>query len=149
MPVDSPYDALVMDHIRNARNFRLPGDATRHSHGVNPLCGDEVTIYVRASGTRVEEAAFQCSCCGISMASASMATVSVAGLDLAAAITRARAVISAIRTRTAPDATRSDEMVNALLATVRDYPARGGCAALPWITLEAALEGRAGALLDP
>ena len=66
------YDELVMDHIKNARAYRVLEDATHQANGINPLCGDEMTVYLRISADRLDELAYQCSCCGVSMASASM-----------------------------------------------------------------------------
>ena len=79
MAVSKAYDDLIMDHIKNARGFRVLADATHHAGGSNPLCGDEVTVYLTLAGERIESAAFQCTCCGISMASASIMTESVRG----------------------------------------------------------------------
>ena len=47
MAAQSPYDDIVMDHIRNARNFRVPENANRQSRGANPLCGDEINVYLK------------------------------------------------------------------------------------------------------
>ncbi len=149
MATKSPYDDLVMDHIRNARNYRVPDDADRQAYGSNPLCGDEVTVYLRMNAGRLDDAAFQCSCCGISMASASMMTESVTGRSAAEARSRARSMIELIKARADPAAREGDEMTSALLATVREFPARAGCALLPWITLEAALDDRPEATLAP
>jgi len=143
------YDDLVMDHIKNARNYRpLPG-AHRHSHGVNPLCGDEVDVYLRLEHDRVEDAAFQCSCCGISMASASMMTERITGLSAREADEEAGAMMRLIDERADPAAHAQDAVRSALLTTVREFPARARCAALPWITLQAALANRANAVLAP
>ena len=74
---NSLYNDVILDHIRNARNFRELGDANRKAQGLNPLCGDTFTVYARVEGDRVAEASFQCECCGISMASASIMTETV------------------------------------------------------------------------
>ena len=79
MTESKAYDDLIMDHIKNARNFRTLADATHHANGSNPLCGDELTVYIRLGNERIEDAAFQCTCCGISMASASIMTESMRG----------------------------------------------------------------------
>jgi nitrogen fixation NifU-like protein len=142
----NPYDDLVMDHIRNARNYRALEDADRRSHGSNPLCGDEVDVYLRIGRDHITEAAFQCACCGISMASASMMTERVTGLSALEAGAEAKAVIALINDRTDPAALAGDAMKSALAATVQEFPARARCAALPWITLEAALANRAEAV---
>jgi len=140
MAAKPPYDDLVMDHIKNARNYRVPEGANRQSQGANPLCGDEVTVYLKLNAGSIEEAAFQCSCCGISMASASMLTESIAGRSAEDARAHARMVVDLIRAQAAPGSVR-EEWLAALLATVREFPARAGCATLPWITLDAALDG--------
>jgi nitrogen fixation protein NifU and related proteins len=145
-----PYDDLIMDHIKNARNYRVLDDANRRCHGSNPLCGDEVDVYLKVGRDgRIEEAAFQCSCCGISMASASMMTENVKGLGVAEARNRARAVIAFINARIDSNEPAADEMQRVLVATVQEFPARKQCAALPWITLEAALAERPEAVFMP
>ncbi|MEQ1883229.1 MAG: Fe-S cluster assembly sulfur transfer protein SufU, partial [Burkholderiales bacterium] len=78
----SLYNDVIMDHIRNARNFRTMEDASRKAQGVNPLCGDSFTVYLRTESDRIAEASFQCECCGISMASASIMTETVRGKSL-------------------------------------------------------------------
>jgi nitrogen fixation NifU-like protein len=128
-----------MDHIKNARNYRPLVDADRRSHGSSPLCGDEVDVYLRMDRERIDDAAFQCSCCGISMASASMMTERIKGRSAAEAHHQAVTIIALINARADPGTEPDDIMQKALLATVREFPARAGCAALPWITLEAAL----------
>ena len=77
--MSAPYDDILMDHIKNARNYRAPPDATHTASGSNPLCGDELTVFLKLKENRLEDIAFQCTCCGISMASASVMTESMAG----------------------------------------------------------------------
>ena len=94
MQPKSPYDDFIMDHIKNARNFRALDDADRHAHGSNPLCGDEIDVYLRMDSERIDDAAFQCTCCGVSMASASMMTESIRGRSIAEALSRARTLVA-------------------------------------------------------
>lgn len=149
MQLKSPYDDLIMDHIKNARNFRALDGAHRQAHGSNPLCGDEIDVYLLIDRDRIDDAAFQCTCCGVSMASASMMTESVRGRSVDEARSRARALVAQIDERVEPSAEHQDEMQRALLTTVREFPARARCAALPWITLEAALANRPEAIVAP
>ena len=142
MAANSPYDDLVMDHIRNARNYRMLDDADRQSQGSNVLCGDEVTVYLKVNADRIEDAAFQCSCCGIAMASASMLTESVVGRSTDEARGEIRRVIKLIGERAGAGEAPGDEWLAALIATVNQFPTRSGCAMLPWVTLDAALDGR-------
>jgi nitrogen fixation NifU-like protein len=136
------YDEVILDHIKNARNYRPIENANRQSEGVNPLCGDSFTVYVQLDGDVIADAAFQCSCCGISMASASVMTEAVRGQT----VERARALyqhfVRMVSDEEMPEAL--DDMGElAVLGVVRDFPSRRNCAVLAWHTLAAALDGRA------
>ncbi len=73
------YQQVILDHSRQPRNLgALPG-ANRTADGNNPLCGDEIRVYVRMDGDVVREASFQGSGCAISKASASIMTDVVKG----------------------------------------------------------------------
>lgn len=136
------YDDLVMEHIKNARNYRVPDDAERPTVGTNPLCGDEVRLYLALDAECIADLAFQCTCCGISMASASIMTEMLKGTE----VQEARRVIGDFVAMledpaTQPAATTRVEWL-AMLDTVRRFPARARCALLPWMTAVAALKGR-------
>jgi nitrogen fixation NifU-like protein len=83
------------------------------------------------------------------MASASMMTESVKGRSADEARARAHELLAMINARADSFGPGGDEMQRALLATVQEFPARARCAALPWITLEAALAGRPEAIFAP
>jgi nitrogen fixation protein NifU and related proteins len=140
MAADEPYDDLIMDHIRHARNYRVPDDATGKGNGLNPMCGDDMTVYVRIEHGVIRDAAFQCSCCGVSMASASIMTEKVIGLRVPAAKALLEQMIAAVHARTLP-ADAPPELL-AILDTARRHPARARCAVLPWATLDASIENR-------
>jgi nitrogen fixation protein NifU and related proteins len=135
------YDDVILDHIKNARNYRAIEKPDRLAEGVNPLCGDSFTVYVNLDGEIIREAAFQCSCCGISMASASVMTEAVRGKS----VERVRALyqhfMRLLNDEAAPQ-TADDMGELAVLGVVRDFPSRRNCAALAWHTLAAALDGR-------
>ena len=139
------YDEVILDHIKNARNYQVLEHADRKADGVNPLCGDSFTVYVQLEGEVIRDASFQCSCCGISMASASVMTEEVKGRPCAG--TRAaRRFIALLAEAAGPEA--ADDMGEvAVLSVVRDFPSRRNCAALAWHTLAAALEGRESMVL--
>lgn len=136
------YDDLLMDHIKNARNYLALDDANRKASGRNPLCGDELTVYLRLEQDRLEKIAFLCTCCGISMASASIMTESVRGRNASDAMALIRGFTDLLATPpgSAPVSDSADH--RAVLDAVQRYPSRMRCAILPWITLKAALEGR-------
>lgn len=136
-----PYDDLIMEHIKHARNYHVLGDANRMGTGSNPLCGDEIVVYLRIDGERIADAAFQCTCCGISMASASIMTEMAKGRTAHDAQVLLRDLLAMVNSR-APASDRTSAEWLALLETVRRFPARTRCAALPWVTLEGMLENR-------
>lgn len=135
------YDDLIMDHIRNARNYREIRDADHSAAGVNPLCGDELTVFVCFDGSGgIGDISFQCTCCGIAMASASLMTERVKGCS----IDDVRSMVRTFRTGTdgrVPSGGLSDPVVRTVLEIAHQYPARQRCAALPWDTLGALLDG--------
>ena len=135
------YDEVILDHIKNARNYRVMEDANRAAEGVNPLCGDTLSVYVRLEGEVILDASFQCACCGISMASASVMTEAVKGGTIEHAKELYRRFdrhLSKATTAEDPD----DLGAVAVLGVVRAFPARRKCAVLAWETLIAAVEGR-------
>jgi nitrogen fixation protein NifU and related proteins len=142
-PVADPkklYDDVMMDHIKNARNYRVIDGATRKVDIVNPLCGDTMTLYLDFKDERIHDAAFQCSCCGVSMASASIMTEHVKGMDKGAAKTLIAMLTQALKApREAALELEHGEM--AIVAAVREFPQRVSCAALGWRALDAALDG--------
>ena len=137
-----PYDDILMEHIRNARNYRAIEGASATATGANALCGDGMTVFVRMESGRIEDIAFQCECCGVSMASASIMTEALSGLFEEEA--RARVKLFVARVAGDAGAARLDEdsAEAAVVAAVRQYPVRSRCAVLAWLTLEAALDAR-------
>ncbi|MGR9053374.1 MAG: Fe-S cluster assembly sulfur transfer protein SufU [Gammaproteobacteria bacterium] len=136
------YQEVIFDHNRNPRNFRVIENADRQVEGFNPLCGDRLTLYLKLSGDVIADAAFQGSGCAISTASVSLMTEIVKGKTEA----EAEALFKTFHEMT----TGKDEAVNleavgklAVLAGVREYPARVKCATLAWHTLDAALRNEA------
>jgi nitrogen fixation protein NifU and related proteins len=139
----SPYDDLIMDHIKNARNYRALEGFDRRANGTNPLCGDEMLVALKLEGERISDVGFQCTCCGISMASASVMTEMVKGRSIEEASGVLREIVGLLNGSVAAsgDALGAERL--ALLDTVKRFPARTRCAVLPWATLEAALNNKA------
>src|SRR5512137_571710 len=73
------YQQVILDHSKNPRNYgELPG-ADGQAQGRNPLCGDQVTVFVQMNGERVQDIRFQGSGCAIAKASASLMTTALKG----------------------------------------------------------------------
>lgn len=133
------YRELILDHARNPRHFGKLEDATHSAEGINPLCGDKLKLYLRLdAGQRIEDAAFEGSGCAISVASASLLTDTVIGLDVPGAMSYFTAI-----TRRMTDVESTEEVLDLdkLLALegVREFPSRIKCATLAWHALKSAL----------
>jgi nitrogen fixation NifU-like protein len=133
------YDDVVMDHIKNARNYQALPAADLSAEGRNVLCGDGMTVYVKLAGEAIGATGFQCECCGISMASASIMTEAVSGRPLTEVQALHQAVVAALAG--GDDRLAEWQEARAIVEAVRAYPSRRRCALLPWVTLAAALAG--------
>lgn len=134
------YQEVIFDHNRNPRNFRVMEDANRKVEGFNPLCGDRLTLFLKIGPDHViEDASFQGSGCAISTASVSLMTEIVKGKTEQEA---EQLFQTFHEMTTGKDDNVSMEAVGklAVLAGVREYPARVKCATLAWHTLDAALK---------
>jgi nitrogen fixation NifU-like protein len=133
------YQEVILDHTRRPRNFGPLESANHHARGHNPLCGDELTVFLRMSGDRIEDVHFVGSGCAISTASASLMTEAVKGKSAAEAEKLYQAFHEIVTS--AHDADVPVERLGKLaaLAGVREFPLRVKCASLAWHTLQAAL----------
>ena len=137
-----PYDDVLMEHIKNARNYRAIEGASGTATGANALCGDGMTVFVRLEDGRIEDISFQCECCGVSMASASIMTEALSGLSAEEARVRVKSFVARIAGDAGEKRSEEGGAQGAVVMAVRRYPVRSRCAVLPWLTLEAALDGR-------
>ncbi|AHE98978.1 Fe-S cluster assembly sulfur transfer protein SufU [Thioalkalivibrio paradoxus] len=138
--LDDLYQELILDHKRHPRNFREMPDATRAVDGHNPLCGDQLRLFVKLADGRVEDVSFVGVGCAISMASASMLTEAVKGRT----VDEARHLFERVHELLTGDPAQADPAeLGSLgaLAGVHEYPMRVKCATLSWHTLDTALAG--------
>src|SRR5690349_16645654 len=80
------YQSLILDHNRSPRNHRAIEGADRTSSGRNPMCGDQLTVWVKLDGDRIADVSFLGKGCAISQASASLMTTLVKGKPTTEAI---------------------------------------------------------------
>ena len=139
MALDDMYKEVILDHYKNPRNKReLPG-ATLRCTANNPLCGDEITVFVSVGDGAVTDVAFQGAGCSISQSSASMMTEAVAGKSVEAALRMASEFRGMMAGEVEPDEDAFGDLV-ALKGVVK-YPIRIKCAVLAWDVLQDALDG--------
>lgn len=133
------YQQVILDHSRNPRNFRTLENATHDAEGFNPLCGDQVHIFLHIENDTIEDVSFQGSGCAICTASASIMTQNLKGQNLGQANQVFQGFHSLL---TSDDQTDVQDMGKlSVFAGVRKYPIRVKCATLPWHTFIAGLEG--------
>ena len=130
------YRQVILDHNRNPRNFGELEDATRVVAGVNPLCGDKMTLYVKLADGRIEDIRFQGTGCAISVASSSLMTERVKGAPVTAAL-ELFDKIHDLLTHDREPAPGLEKL--AALGGVREYPSRVKCASLAWHALKSAV----------
>jgi len=142
MDLKDLYRDVIVDHNRNPRNFGKLEPADAHADGHNPLCGDQLTMYVNIDGERLREVRFEGKGCAISIASASLLTEAVKG-KTRGEVKQLFDSIHALLTRHDVQADVTTLGKLAALSGVREFPARVKCASLCWHTLNAALERQA------
>ena len=132
------YQDLILDHNRAPQNFRHMENANRRVEGINPLCGDRLTVWLRMEDDVIKDAAFQGSGCAISKASASLMTTAVRG--------KTRQEAEALFERFRRLVTGSMEQAEAeslgklvVFSGLSEFPIRVKCASLSWHALKAAL----------
>ena len=133
------YQQVILDHNKKPRNFRKLETANHTAEGYNPLCGDQLTIYVNLEDNRVTDVGFEGSGCAISKASASMMTQAVKGKSKEQAENLFKEFHSMV-TGELDEENEENTLGNLkIFAGVREFPVRVKCATLPWHTMHAAL----------
>ena len=135
------YQELIIDHSKRPRNFRVLEGADRKAEGFNPLCGDQVTVYLELDNGRIKNISFQGKGCAISTASTSVMTETLKGKTLAEAEALFE-IFHGLVTGKPPAGGKAPELGKlAVFSGVSEFPARVKCATLAWHTLNAALKG--------
>lgn len=131
------YQQVILDHCKHPRNFHdLPG-STCSAQGHNPLCGDQLKLFLTMEGDRVKDISFLGSGCCISKASASLLTEHAKGKTKA----ELQAMFEQVHEMVTSGQVQGDVGKLAVFAGVYKFPARVKCAILSWHALMAALKG--------
>jgi nitrogen fixation NifU-like protein len=132
------YQDVIIDHGRRPRNFGQLQEPSCQAYGKNPLCGDQIMVYMNLKEGMIAEIQFDGQGCAICTASASLMTEHLKGKS----IESARALFETFhQLLTEEGFTLTDESLGKLviLAGVAEYPARVKCATLAWHTMLNAL----------
>ena len=132
------YNQVILDHYRKPRNFYKPVLANRQADGLNPFCGDKLTVFLLIEEGILRDISFVGTGCAISIASASVMTESLKGK------TEAEAIVAFERFHQLMiNSSEAGPILGELevFSTLREYPVRVKCASLAWHAMRAALEG--------
>jgi nitrogen fixation protein NifU and related proteins len=130
------YTQVIMDHYKNPRNRGELEDADLREHLLNPLCGDEVTVYANIRDGKISDVRFDGRGCSISQASASMMTERLAGRSRE----EAEAEISHFKAMMVGEEEFPEMDDLAALNGVIQYPSRIKCATLAWTAFQRGLQ---------
>ena len=141
------YQEVILDHGKSPRYFREIDRAKYHAHGNNPMCGDQLEVFVEIDNAgNITDASFLGKGCAISVASASLMTEMLRGKN----IDEARKMFEGFHEM----CTTGDDNALAgvpeedadrlqVLSGVSEFPMRVKCATLAWHTMNAATKGEA------
>ncbi|HSL00935.1 MAG TPA: SUF system NifU family Fe-S cluster assembly protein [Rubrobacteraceae bacterium] len=129
------YTQVIMDHYKRPRNRGELEDPDLQEHLLNPLCGDEVTVYAVFDGDKVVDVSFEGRGCSISQASASMMTEKLKGRTRE----EAEKEIAAFKAMMVGEKAFPETDDLAALKGVIQYPSRIKCATLAWTALQKGL----------
>lgn len=138
MDLRNLYQEVIVDHNRNPHNYGTIEDSDMSAKGYNPLCGDELMLYLMVDDNVIIDAKFEGCGCAISTASASLMTDYLKGKTKQQAEDMFSVFHQAIVNKDQVAAQKLGKL--AVLTGVNEFPSRVKCATLAWHTLSAALE---------
>ncbi|HEX9813767.1 MAG TPA: SUF system NifU family Fe-S cluster assembly protein [Myxococcota bacterium] len=138
------YQSVIIDHNKRPRNFCKPKCTNRSAEGINPLCGDQLTVYLDVEDGIVKDVGFSGTGCAISTASASLMTQSIKGRkigDVEHLFEEFREMVTSN-----PKSNVEDDELGKLsvFSGVREFPMRVKCATLAWHAMSEALHDTGG-----
>jgi nitrogen fixation NifU-like protein len=146
MDLKELYQDIILEHGKSPRNFGKCEKYTHEAKGHNPLCGDQVQVYLKLNNEKkVEDLTFEGSGCAISIASTSIMTELVKGKSVETAKKIVIDFLNMIKSTSeikSNDLSKDQKMIVMSLSGVKQYPMRVKCATLAWHTLTSAIEGK-------
>ena len=140
--LDELYRDVILDHFKNSSHHGEIPDAQIKVNGANPLCGDEITFYLKMSNGQIEQVRFQGKGCAISQAASSMLAAQLEHHTISDA-TKVINAMKGLMQGQDPDPSVDLGDLESLVG-VRKFPVRVKCAALSWNVVEQGLKGQRG-----
>ena len=133
------YQQVILDHNKKPRNFHKLETANRTAEGYNPLCGDQLNVYLHLEGDLVDDISFEGTGCAIWKASASMMTQAVKG-KTKQEVEELFDEFHRMVTGQLDEESEPNQLGRLkIFSGVREFPVRVKCATLSWHTMHAAL----------
>ena len=146
MDLKELYQDIILEHGKSPRNFGKCEKYTHEAKGHNPLCGDQVHVYLKLNNEKnVDNVTFEGSGCAISIASTSIMTELVKGKSLEVAKKIVMDFLNMIKNTQeikSNDLDEDQKIKIMSLSGVKQYPMRVKCATLAWHTLTSAINGQ-------
>ena len=146
MDLKELYQDIILEHGKSPRNFGKCKKYTHEAKGYNPLCGDQVHVYLKLNNEKnVDNVTFEGSGCAISIASTSIMTELVKGKSLEVAKKIVLDFLNMIKNTQeikSNDLDEDQKIKIMSLSGVKQYPMRVKCATLAWHTLTSAIDGK-------
>ena len=144
MDLKELYQDIILEHGKSPKNFGKCEKYTHEAKGHNPLCGDQVQVYLKLNNEKnVDNVTFEGTGCAISIASTSIMTELVKGKSLEAAKKIVIDFLNMIKNTQeikSNDLDEDQKIKIMSLSGVKQYPMRVKCATLAWHTLTSAIE---------
>ena len=135
--INDLYQQVILDHCKQPRNFHEMPAATCSAQGRNPICGDQLKLFLTLDGEKISDASFVGSGCCISKASASLLTEFAKGKTKS----DVEKMFGQVHEMVTTGKVNGDVGKLKVFAGVHKYPARVKCAILSWHAAMAALKG--------
>ena len=126
------YQQLILDHNQNPRNFREIDNCDFYKKGHNPLCGDQLDVFINVADDVISDLSFMGSGCAISKASASIMTETLNGKTVDEAVYLFNQFREMAMSGKGAEAL---PVKLSVLSGIYKYPARVKCALLAWHTM--------------
>ena len=136
------YQEMVLDHNNRPRNFQKLEDASNTADGYNPLCGDQISVYLKVENGVIKDVGFQGVGCAISKSSASMMTQSIKGKTVEEAESLFQDFHTMVTREPGAEYDFSSLGELEVLSGVCAFPNRIKCASLAWHTMTASLSNK-------
>jgi nitrogen fixation NifU-like protein len=143
MDLKELYQDIILEHGKSPRNFGKCEKYTHEAKGHNPLCGDQVQVYLKLNNEKnVDNVTFEGTGCAISIASTSIMTELVKGKSLGIVKKIVIDFLNMIKNTQeikSNDLDEDQKIKIMSLSGVKQYPMRVKCATLAWHTLTSAI----------